>query len=175
MSDCIGQSKFYASGKYRIASYGSRLFAMVVRNDVAALLRSAEESALRAGARFTRLRRNVLAVVAAADHPLSAYEILDQLRPGHRGATPAAVYRSLEFLIDLGFVHRVESSKAFIACSLADHTHTSQLLVCRRCGTAVETEDASLAQAAAHLGRRLGFALDHGTMELTGLCAACRR
>jgi Fur family transcriptional regulator, zinc uptake regulator len=156
-------------------SYRARLFAMVARNDISALLRSAEETASRAGARFTRLRRNVLAVVAAADHPLSAYEILDRLRPGNRGATPAAVYRSLDFLIELGLVHRIESAKAFIACALPDHTHTSQLLVCRRCGTAVETEDAPLAQAAAHLSRRLGFALDHGTMELTGLCATCRR
>ena len=123
---------------------------------------------------MTRLRRTVLALVAAAEHPLTAYEILGRLRPDDPSATPAGVYRSLDFLTDHGLVHRVESAKAFIACAIPDHTHPSQLLVCRRCGTAVETEDPRVAEATAHLGRRLGFALDHSTMELTGLCASCR-
>jgi Fur family transcriptional regulator, zinc uptake regulator len=147
---------------------------MVARHNLAAALQSAEVICHRSGARLTRLRRSVLALVVAAEHPLSAYEILDRLRPADPAATAAGVYRSLDFLTHYGLVHRIESSKAFVACAIPDHAHPSQLLVCRRCGTAVETEDARLAKAAAHLGRRLGFTLDNSTMELTGLCASCR-
>jgi Fur family transcriptional regulator, zinc uptake regulator len=127
------------------------------------------------GARLTRLRRNVLALLLAAERPLTAYEILEQLRPRDRAATPAGVYRSLDFLTALRLAHRIESSKAFVACVFPEHAHPSQMLVCRRCGTAVETEDKGVAEAAENLGRRLGFALDRGAMELTGLCSSCQR
>jgi Fur family zinc uptake transcriptional regulator len=126
------------------------------------------------GARLTRLRRKVLMLVLSAERPLTAYEILDLLRPEDPSATPAGVYRSLDFLTELGLVHRIESSKSFIACAMPDHPHPSQMLVCRRCGTVVETEDSRVARATEHLGRRLGFALDHNTMEFVGLCPSCR-
>ena len=126
------------------------------------------------GARLTRLRRNVLILVLSAERPLTAYEILDLLRPRDPSATPAGVYRSLDFLTELGLVHRIDSAKSFIACAMPDHVHPSQMLVCRRCGTVVETEDPGVAQATESLGRRLGFALDRNTIEFVGLCPSCR-
>jgi Fur family transcriptional regulator, zinc uptake regulator len=126
------------------------------------------------GVRLTRLRRNVLMLVLSAQRPLTAYEILDLLRPKDPAATPAGVYRSLDFLTELGLVHRIDSAKSFIACAMPDHAHPSQMLVCRRCGTAVETEDPGVASATESLGRRLGFALDRNTIEFVGLCPSCR-
>jgi Fur family zinc uptake transcriptional regulator len=137
-------------------------------------VRSAEEICRRDGARLTPLRRHVLDLVLAASRPPTAYEILDQLRKLDSAATPAGVYRSLEFLADHGLVHRLESAKAFVACAMPDHVHPSQMLICRRCGTAIEAEDAGIASATEKLGRRLGFALDRRTVELTGFCATCR-
>jgi Fur family zinc uptake transcriptional regulator len=147
---------------------------MPTQHDHAKVQQSAEEICRRAGARLTRLRRNVLALLLSAERPLTAYEILDLLRPTDGSATPAGVYRSLDFLSELGLVHRIESAKSFIACAMPDHAHPSQMLVCRRCGTAVETEDSRVAKATEDLGRRLGFALDRRTMELNGLCLSCR-
>jgi Fur family zinc uptake transcriptional regulator len=126
------------------------------------------------GARLTRLRRNVLILVLSAERPLTAYEILDLLRPKDPSATPAGVYRSLDFLTELGLVHRIDSAKSFMACAMPDHGDPSQMLVCRRCGTVVETEDSRVARATESLGRSLGFALDRSTMEFVGLCSSCR-
>ena len=147
---------------------------MATRHDHTSALQSAEEICRRAGARLTRLRRSILLLVLCAERPLTAYEILDLLRPKASSATPAGVYRSLDFLTELGLVHRIESAKSFIACAMPDHAHPSQMLVCRRCGTVVETEDSQVAQATESLGRRLGFALDRNTMEFVGLCPSCR-
>jgi Fur family transcriptional regulator, zinc uptake regulator len=147
---------------------------MATRKDQEKAIRSAEEVCRRAGARLTLLRRRVLELVLTSSRPPSAYEILDRLRPLDASATPAGVYRSLEFLADHGLVHRLESTKTFVACAMPDHAHPSQMLICRRCGTAVEAEDPRVASAAEKLGRRLGFALDRRTVELTGLCAICQ-
>ena len=137
-------------------------------------LHAAEAVCRQSGARLTRLRRDVLALLLAAERPLTAYEILERLRPEDRSATAAGVYRSLDFLTARRLAHRIESSKAFVACVFPEHAHPSQMLVCRRCGTAVETEDSRVVEAAETLGRRLGLALDRGALELTGLCPSCR-
>jgi Fur family transcriptional regulator, zinc uptake regulator len=134
----------------------------------------AEAVCRESGARLTRLRRDVLVLLLAAERPLTAYEILDRLRPNDRAATAAGVYRSLDFLSAHRLAHRIESSKAFVACVFPEHAHPSQMLVCRRCGTAVETGDTQVVEAAENLGRRLGFALDRGALELTGLCPSCQ-
>ena len=49
-----------------------------------------------------------------------------------------------------------------------------QFLICRQCGTVVETEDTRVETAANSLGERLGFTVDQRTVELTGTCATCQ-
>jgi Fur family zinc uptake transcriptional regulator len=144
------------------------------RNASAAAITAAEAICARSGARLTRTRRRVLEQVAAAGRPVTAYEVVDRLRSIDRSATPAGVYRSLEFLGRHGLVHRLESSKAFVACAIPDHAHPSQMLICRACGAAIEAEDRQVSTAAEALGKRLGFALDRRTIELTGVCPACQ-
>lgn len=126
------------------------------------------------GGRFTRLRRAVLGKLLAAGRPLSAYELVDAMRPEDASVTPAGVYRSLEFLLQYGLAHRLETTKSFVACGHPDHAHAVQFLICRRCGTVVEAEDPVVESATRRLGERLGFALDQRTVELTGTCASCQ-
>ena len=148
---------------------------MVQRRQIGKFLHTAEEICRRTGARLTPQRRMVLETVLSAKTPLTAYEVLDQLRPRDASATPASVYRSLEFLISHGFVHRIESTKTFVACTMPEHEHPNQLLICRQCGTTIEAGDHDLADAAEQLSRRLGFSLDRKTVELVGICSSCHR
>jgi Fur family transcriptional regulator, zinc uptake regulator len=126
------------------------------------------------GGRLTRQRWAVLQALIAAKRPLTAYELLDQLKPGDRSATPASTYRSLEFLVGVGLAHRLETTRSYVACGHPDHPHSVQFLICRTCGTVIEVEDKRIVRAADDLGERHGFALDQRTVELTGLCATCK-
>jgi Fur family transcriptional regulator, zinc uptake regulator len=126
------------------------------------------------GGRMTRQRRAVLSKLLFARRPLSAYELLDMLRPADASVTPASVYRCLDFLVAHGLVHRLETTRSFVACEHPDHPHAVQFLICRRCGTVVEAEDVLIATATENLGQRLGFALDQRTVELTGVCPTCK-
>jgi Fur family zinc uptake transcriptional regulator len=125
------------------------------------------------GGRMTRQRRAVLARLLSSRGPLSAYELRDMLHPDDPSTTPAGVYRCLSFLQAHGLVHRLETTRSFIACGHPDHPHAGQFLICRQCGTVIEAEDKRLAAATESLGQRLGFALDHPTVELVGTCATC--
>jgi Fur family zinc uptake transcriptional regulator len=124
---------------------------------------------------LTPQRRTVLLKLLEIEQPVTAYELLDLVRPEDAAITPASIYRSLDFLVEVGLVHRLDTTRSFIACEHPDHPHVGQFLICRKCGTVVETEDKRIAKATEHLGERHGYVLDHQTVELTGICGTCRK
>ena len=128
----------------------------------------------RRGGRLTPQRRAVLEMLLLAKRPQSAYELRDTLLPSDPSITPASVYRCLDFLMEHGLVHRLETTRSFVACDHPEHAHAVQFLICRQCGTVVETEDKRVSSATSSLGARLGFDVDHRTVELTGVCADCK-
>ncbi|HYZ23254.1 MAG TPA: Fur family transcriptional regulator [Rhodopila sp.] len=138
------------------------------------MLESAERICRARGGRLTQQRRAVLEKLLASGAPVTAYELLDLVRPDDASITPASVYRSLDFLVEMGLVHRLDSTRSFVACEHPDHPHAGQLLVCRQCGTVVEAEDKRIVRATEDLGERHGFTLDYRTVELIGLCGTCR-
>ncbi len=142
--------------------------------DLPAALHRLETLCRERGQRLTRQRRAVVRQLLAADRALSAYELLERLRPEDGRATAASIYRTLDFLMELGVVHRLESKRSFILCRHPQAPHRVQFLICRSCGEVIEAEDARLAAATERLGDRLGFALDQRIVELTGLCGRCR-
>jgi Fur family zinc uptake transcriptional regulator len=138
------------------------------------LLASAEQICRARGGRLTQQRRAVLGKLLESGGPATAYELVGLVKPEDASITPASVYRSLDFLVEMGLVHRLDSTRSFVACEHPDHPHEGQFLVCRECGAVVEAEDKGIARATEDLGERHGFTLDHRTVELIGLCGACQ-
>jgi Fur family zinc uptake transcriptional regulator len=126
------------------------------------------------GGRLTPQRRSVLEKLLVSKRPQSAYELRDILLPQDPSITPASVYRCLDFLMEKGLIHRLETTRSFVACDHPQHAHTVQFLICRQCGTVLEAEDKRVSSATSSLGSRLGFEVDHRTVELTGVCADCQ-
>lgn len=141
---------------------------------VADALTTAEELCAGRGARLTGLRRQVLELVWDSHGPIGAYDLLDRLRRLRSGAAPPTVYRALEFLMEQGLVHRINSLNAFIGCAHPDAPHEGQFLICSRCGTTAELDEPTIAQAIEQRARALGFVVEHRTVEITGLCPGCR-
>ena len=126
---------------------------------------------------LTRNQRLVFAALERAGTPLSAYQILDQLRDeGFRA--PLQVYRALDQLRGLGVVHRLESMNAFVACAHADgHVHHDGepigFTICERCGAVSEIHDADFRAFVDGISARSGFLPEKTTVEIRGLCADC--
>ncbi len=125
--------------------------------------------------RLTARRRQVLEILLASHQPLGAYDILAEINraDGGRRVAPPIVYRALEYLLDAGLVHRIESRNAFVFCAHPGHRSQAQFLICRDCERVAELEsrDDRLLAAAS----RLGFAVDHSVVEITGVCAECQK
>jgi Fur family zinc uptake transcriptional regulator len=142
---------------------------------IASALDAAETRCAERGARLTPLRRRVLEIVWRGHAPVGAYDVLDRLRESGAGsATPPTVYRALDFLMEHGLVHRIESLNAFIGCNHPDEAHSGQFLICRDCGLVAELDDAEIADVLTSKARALGFAEERATVELRGLCPDCR-
>ena len=133
----------------------------------------ADELCARQGLRLTVLRRRVLELIWGRHEPVGAYEILDQLRTERRGAAPPTVYRALEFLLDNGLVHRIESLNAYVGCGEPRTAHAGQFLICGRCSAVGELDDPDIATLVAAKARGMGFRVQRQTIEIMGLCPRC--
>jgi len=126
------------------------------------------------GVRLTDVRRQVFELVWQSHNPVGAYDVLERLSVGTRKAQPPTVYRALEFLLDQGLIHRIESLNAYIGCAMPGHDHNSQFLICRKCGAAAELLDRRIEDAIGKGAQAADFSIEHPTIELEGLCARCR-
>lgn len=135
----------------------------------------AETVCAKRGARLTPLRRRVLELVWNSHRPVGAYAILDDLREGDKAAAPPTVYRALDFLMEQGLIHRIESLNAFVGCDHPEDRHVSQFLICTHCSAAVEIDDRGIANAVKKSAAEAGFTVNRFTVELQGTCPACAK
>jgi Fur family zinc uptake transcriptional regulator len=127
----------------------------------------------RRGARLTDIRRRVLELVWSRHAPIGAYELLEQLQRDGRSAAPPTVYRALDFLMEHGLVHRLESLNAFVGCPQPDRDHVSQFLICTSCRDVAEIDDPAIGSAVSRGAAAAGFVVNRLTIEMQGLCPAC--
>jgi Fur family transcriptional regulator, zinc uptake regulator len=139
------------------------------------IVAAAEAACAAKGLKLTDQRREVLIALAEAGKPLGAYDILSILTvKGHRKLAPVSVYRALDFLLEAGLAHRLESRNAFILCP---HQHGSSdmvtFLICQQCGRVEEATSETVGAGLAEIARRHQFTLSGHVIEMKGRCAAC--
>lgn len=143
-------------------------------DDAEGFIREVERVCGERGLRLTPLRAEVLRLVAEAGRPVKAYDLLDRMKSIHGSAAPPTVYRALDFLLEHGFIHKLESINAFVGCHHpATEQHSVPFLICDRCHAAVELEDSRVADMLEASARALGFQPQAQTLEVHGLCAEC--
>ncbi|MGB1108994.1 MAG: Fur family transcriptional regulator [Gammaproteobacteria bacterium] len=124
--------------------------------------------------RLTPLRRRVFELVWASHKPAGAYQLLEGLTEDGRKPSPPTVYRSLDFLLEHGLIHRIASLNAFLGCAHPGHPHPAQFFICRECGEATEVEGQALDQALDREAEDIGFDVQETTVEVLGRCSHCR-
>ena len=129
------------------------------------------------GLQMTALRRDVVGIFAEAGQPLGAYAIIQKLSEAqNRIVAPPTVYRTLDFLVENGFVVKIESRQAYVACDHVGHQHDHHGIVfsCGKCGRTVELDSQPIDQELHAMADRIGFRSERKVMEIEGLCAACQ-
>ncbi len=145
-------------------------------HDAKAFVRAVEKACGERGLRLTPIRARVLGLIAEAGRPVKAYDLLDMVRSGEGAGAdaPPTIYRALDFLLANGFIHKLQSVNAFVACHHPNSDqHSVPFLICDSCHNAVELEDMQVVAALDERARALGFVPQAQTLEVHGLCAEC--
>lgn len=134
----------------------------------------AERLCIARGQRLTPIRRQVLETLAARHRPLGAYEIIERLATGGTRHAPITIYRALDFLLENGLVHRLETRNAFVAC-INNHAESELVvfLICERCGAVGEAPSAMVAGSLAAAAKAVGFSPKTPVIEISGTCSHC--
>ena len=123
--------------------------------------------------KLSRNQSEILSCLRKAKEPMSAYAILDRVRTAGI-SHPPTVYRALNDLMEKGMVHRLQSRSAFIACGHGACDGKFAFAICRQCGKVVEIPLSDDDQAALLALAPEEIAPEQVTLEIAGLCQACR-
>ena len=140
---------------------------------VSEALGTAEHLCVERGVQLTPIRHKVLELIWESHKAVKAYELLDRLKPLQQAAKPATIYRALDFLIEQGLIHRVESLNAFVGCRCSGHQHEQLLLICKRCDEVEERSAQEVMSALSHEFKQAGFTVHSKAIEVHGICAKC--
>jgi Fur family ferric uptake transcriptional regulator len=127
------------------------------------------------GYRMTAARRAVADLIAGRD---GAFETADLIADSERrglGVARATVFRTLELMVALGVVERLDppsGAHSYVRCESTRHHHH---LVCTRCRRSVDLEDIGMSAIVLEAERRTGYCVDRHRVELWGLCPACQK
>ena len=135
-------------------------------------LRSADATCAARQVQLTPVRRRVLEILLESHAAMGAYDVLARLDAEGLGSKPPVAYRALTFLVDQGFVHRIERLNAFIACAHPGATHDPAFMICRACGTVAEAQADDTALGASAMAS--GFQVEQTVIEAEGLCPSCQ-
>ena len=133
----------------------------------------AEAHCAATGARFTAVRRAALEILLREHRALGAYELLDRLRDAGFGSQPPVAYRALDFLVENGFVHKIERLNAFIACAHPGASHSPAFLICRKCDAVAEAHSAPARGTLGEAAKATGFKIERTVVEALGVCPSC--
>ncbi|MEQ1557674.1 MAG: transcriptional repressor [Methyloglobulus sp.] len=138
-------------------------------------VQTADKLCAERGVQLTPIRRKALELIWGNHKAVKAYDLLDQMKPLQQSAKPATVYRALDFLLEQGLIHRVESLNAFIGCSCSDQQHEQLLLICVQCQEVEERPGMMVMEAVSRELEQAGFTVHRKAIEIQGICKHCKQ
>ncbi len=135
------------------------------------LIRTLEEG----GNRATESRRAVARLIAGRDGAFVTADLVADSQRRKLGVARATIFRTLELLVALGAVERLDlpsGEHSYVRCETTRHHHH---LVCTRCQRAVDLEELGMGGIVAEAERRTGYRVNRHRVELFGLCPSCQK
>jgi Fur family transcriptional regulator, ferric uptake regulator len=133
------------------------------------------------GHRVTAPRRAILDRITQYTHPFSAEQLFRDLGGDGGPIGRATIYRTVDLLLDDGWLSRVHWSASKETALSSEHAYVpvegghQHHMVCKSCGTVVAFEGCDIDEVLGGLARRLNFRVDGHWLEVYGLCQVCQR
>ncbi|MDO4799331.1 MAG: Fur family transcriptional regulator [Bacillota bacterium] len=131
-----------------------------------------KELFVQVGIKNTLPRRRILEILDAAEQPLTAHQIADQLSGEIDLST---VYRTLDLFTEKQLVVKTVSfgdATAGYERNSGEHRH---MLICTECGETAYFRACPIHALEKQLESETGYEIKTHRLELTGLCGSCRK
>lgn len=124
--------------------------------------------------KLTGERLGILAAIFARDSHFDAETLHAELRKDGSDISRATVYRTLDLLVQAGLVRKnsLGASHANYEAARDDEHHDH--LICLGCNRVIEFYQADLEALQEKLCRSHGFELVHHSLQIFGVCPACK-
>ena len=124
------------------------------------------------GYRLTPQRIMILEAIEGASGHISAEEIYQKIKGRYPGLNISTVYRTMELLKETGMVTETDMGDGRVRFHSVGHEHHHHL-VCSKCGTVVDLDEAMLAPLTVLLTEKYGFSADLKHLAIFGHCKEC--
>ena len=136
-------------------------------------IKKAESICNQKGLKFTKLRQKVLELIWKNHNYVKAYDLLEELKKIDDSAKPPTIYRSLDFLIENGFIHKIQSLNAFIGCAHPKEHKECYFLICKNCQNIEECCSKKIDKVVTSTTGQNNFKPNQVTLEISGICKEC--
>ena len=122
---------------------------------------------------FTDLRKKIFKIILQNHQPVKAYDILGTLQKEDASAKPTTVYRTLDFLLEHGLVHKLHSINSYTLCTHPLEHNKCYFMICDTCHEVKECCDVLLTQSVSDVLSKNNFKANKVTIEISGECEKC--
>lgn len=126
------------------------------------------------GLKSTRQRDIILDAFLSSERHMSIEELYLKLRSKHPSIGYATVYRTLKLFAESGIAREIQFGDGQTRYEHTGEGEHHDHLVCKRCGSIIEFENAAIEKLQDEIASSYGFLIQHHKLELYGLCAKCR-
>ena len=123
--------------------------------------------------RFTKIRKTVLSIIWESHKPMKAYDILDKITGMEFSAKPPTVYRALDFLLENGLIHKINSLNAYVGCPHPLQHEQCYFIICSSCDEIEECCDKDITNAIEGVMAKNKFSHSNIAIEINGTCNNC--
>lgn len=122
---------------------------------------------------LTAARKMVLLIVSRSKNGIKAYDILAVIRSMFPKTAPTAVYRSLSFLISMGLITCINTSKTYKISFTCEKNTTEIILVCPKCKKQSRIVDKKLIDIIKSFTQKQQLVANPKTIEIVSVCYKC--
>lgn len=136
-------------------------------------IKSAEQYCEKNGYQFTTPRKQVLEILLSNTKALGAYDIIKKLSNNLKIIKPPTVYRAIDFWLEHGFIHKIESLNAYISCCHQGTHAYALMMICYQCHDIKEIAMKALPATINKILTDQKFKQKKSIIEISGECIQC--
>jgi len=124
------------------------------------------------GTRMTKARRVILTIFSKHPAPLSAIDVLENLKQQQVNVNKTTVYRELSFLVNSEVIKEIHFGDSKVRYESTDEHHHHHV-ICDNCG---KVDDLSLDESflLKQIEKNTDFSIKRHNLEFFGICKECK-